>query len=68
MHTDRAITRMSSDRVAMRPIVNRMTDARESITFGNNNGPFLKKKSLRVNKANWSIIADETFDVALIPC
>ena len=28
MHTDRALTRMSSDRVAMRPIVNRMTDRR----------------------------------------
>ena len=67
MHTDRAITRMSSDQVGMRPIVNRMTDASESITFGNNNGPFLKK-TLRVNKANWSIIADETFDVAPISC
>ena len=33
MHTDRAITRMSSDRVAMRPIVDRMTHACENITF-----------------------------------
>ena len=33
MHTDRAATRMSSDRVAMRPIVNRMTHACENITF-----------------------------------
>ena len=33
MRTDRDVTRMSSDRLAMRPIVNRMTDARENITF-----------------------------------
>ena len=33
MRTDRALTRMSSDRVAMRPIVDRMTDACENITF-----------------------------------
>ena len=33
MHTDRAITRMSSDQVAMRPIVDRMKDACENITF-----------------------------------
>ena len=31
MRTDRAVTRMSSDRVAMRPIVDRMTDACENI-------------------------------------
>ena len=33
MHTDRAVTRMSSERVAMRPIVHRMTHACENITF-----------------------------------
>ena len=33
MRTDRAIIRMSSDRVAMRPIVDRITDACENITF-----------------------------------
>ena len=33
MRTDCAVTRMSSDRVAMRPIVHRMTDAYENITF-----------------------------------
>ena len=33
MHTDHAVTRMSSYRVAMRPIVDRMTDASENITF-----------------------------------
>ena len=33
MRTDRAVTRMSSDKVAMRPIVDRMTDACEIITF-----------------------------------
>ena len=33
MHTDRDLTTMSSDRVAMRPIVDRMTDACENITF-----------------------------------
>ena len=33
MHTDGAVTRMSSGRVAMRPIVDRMTDACENITF-----------------------------------
>ena len=30
MRTDRAVTRMSSDRVAMRPIVDRLTDAQQS--------------------------------------
>ena len=33
MRTDRAVKRMSSDRVDMRPIVNRMTQACENITF-----------------------------------
>ena len=33
MRTDHAVTRMSSDQVAMRPIVYRMTDARENTTF-----------------------------------
>ena len=33
MCTDRAVTRMNSDRVAMKPIVNRMTHASENITF-----------------------------------
>ena len=33
MRTDHAVTRMSSDRVAMRPIVNRMTHACENFTF-----------------------------------
>ena len=33
MLTDRAVARMSSDRVAMRSIVDRMTDACENITF-----------------------------------
>ena len=33
MRTDRAITRPSSEPVAMRPIVDRMTDACENITF-----------------------------------
>ena len=33
MHTDHAVTRMSSDRVSMRPIVDRMTDACENITL-----------------------------------
>ena len=33
MRPNRAITRMSSDQVTMRPIVDRMTDACENITF-----------------------------------
>ena len=33
MGTDRAVTRMSSDRVGMRPTVDRMTDACKNITF-----------------------------------
>ena len=33
MHTDRAVLRMTIDRVAMRPIVDRMTDACVNITF-----------------------------------
>ena len=33
MHTDHAVTRTSSDRVAVRPIVDRLTDACENITF-----------------------------------
>ena len=33
MRTDHAVTRMSSDQVAMSPIVDRMTDACENITF-----------------------------------
>ena len=33
MHTDRAVTRMSSERVATRTIVDRMTHACENITF-----------------------------------
>ena len=33
MRTDRAVTRMSSNWVAMRPIVDRMADACENITF-----------------------------------
>ena len=33
MRTDRVVTNMSSDRVAMTPIVNRMTHACENITF-----------------------------------
>ena len=33
MHTDCTITWMSSDRVAIRPIVNRMTQVSENITF-----------------------------------
>ena len=33
MRTDYAVTKMSSDGVAMRPIVNRMTHACENITF-----------------------------------
>ena len=33
MRSDRAVTRTSNDRVAMRPIVDRMTDACENITL-----------------------------------
>ena len=33
MCTDRAVTRMSSDWVAMKPIVNRMANVCENITF-----------------------------------
>ena len=33
MRTDRAVTRRSSDGVAMRPIVDRMTEVCENITF-----------------------------------
>ena len=33
MRTDRTVTRMNSDQVTMRPIVDRMTDACENITF-----------------------------------
>ena len=33
MRTDCNVTRMSRDLVAMRPIVDRMTDACENITF-----------------------------------
>ena len=33
MSTARTVTRVGSDRVAMRPIVDRMTDACENITF-----------------------------------
>ena len=33
MRTDHAATRMSSEPVAMRPIVDRVTDACENITF-----------------------------------
>ena len=33
MRTDRVVTRISSDRVAMRPIVHRMTNAYENIAF-----------------------------------
>ena len=33
MRTDRTVTRMSSNRVAMKPIVDRMTDACENIPF-----------------------------------
>ena len=33
MRTDCAVTRMSSDQVATMPIVDRMTDAYENITF-----------------------------------
>ena len=33
MHTDHGVTRMCSDRVGMRPIVDRMIDACENITF-----------------------------------
>ena len=33
MRTNRAVTRVSSKPVAMRPIVDRMTDACENITF-----------------------------------
>ena len=33
MLTDRALTRMGSDRVAMKPIVDGMTDVCENITF-----------------------------------
>ena len=33
MVADSAVTRMSSDRVAMRPIVDRMTDTCENITY-----------------------------------
>ena len=33
MRTDRTIIRMSSEPVAMEPIVDRMTDARDNITF-----------------------------------
>ena len=33
MRTDCTVTRMSSDRVVMRPIVNRMTHASENITL-----------------------------------
>ena len=33
MRIDHTITRMSSERVAMRPIVDRMTDTYENITF-----------------------------------
>ena len=33
MHTDSAVIRMSSEHVAMRPIVDRVTQACENITF-----------------------------------
>ena len=33
MRTNHDVTKMNSRRVAMRPIVDRMTDARENITF-----------------------------------
>ena len=33
MHTNRTVTKMRSERVAMRLIVDRMTDAYENITF-----------------------------------
>ena len=33
MRTDRAVTRMSCDQVAMMPVVDRMTKACENITF-----------------------------------
>ena len=33
MRTNCAVTRMNGDRVAVRPIVDRMTDACENITF-----------------------------------
>ena len=33
MRTDLTVTRMSSDRVAVRPIVDRITEACENITF-----------------------------------
>ena len=33
MHIYSAVTKMSSDRVAIRPIVNRMAQACENITF-----------------------------------
>ena len=33
MYTDHAVTRMSSESVAMRPIVDRITDACENITL-----------------------------------
>ena len=33
MYADCPVTRMSSERVAIRPIVDRMTDAYENITF-----------------------------------
>ena len=33
MRTNRTATRISSEQVAMRPIVDRMTDACENITF-----------------------------------
>ena len=33
MRTDRAVTRMNSEPVAVRPIVDRITDACKNITF-----------------------------------
>ena len=41
MLTDCTVTRMSSERVAMRPIVDRMTDAGENIPFSCGRKKFL---------------------------
>ena len=41
MHADLAVTKMSSERVAVRPIVDRMTHTCEYITFDNTRPQFL---------------------------
>ena len=48
MRTDRTLTKMSSEPVAMKPIVDRMTDARENITF-----PCGKNEIKKLHRHRW---------------